>query len=172
VSRRAQLVLVAAALVAVALGPILLAYLQLGYHADVQATGDYSDPTAEVTRVLDRTVSASAADVTGEYDWADRDAAVTALRTALTPRIRSVERSAVERGTVHNVTYNQSTARTWAARNCPDGPDRQFGACEADRGVVVQDRLGETHVLAVAADVRTTTERGTREVTVVLRVVG
>ncbi|MFB6308591.1 MAG: hypothetical protein ABEH35_04600, partial [Haloarculaceae archaeon] len=131
-TRRGQLVLVAAALVAVALGPILLAYLQLGYHADVQATGDYGEPTAQVTRVLDRAVSTTAADVTGEYGWTERDAAVAALRAALSPRIRNVERSGVERGTVHNVTYNQSAARKWAARNCPGGPDRQFGDCEAD----------------------------------------
>nr|WP_254279967.1 hypothetical protein [Halomicroarcula marina] len=53
--------------------------------------------------------------------------------------------------------------------NCPSGPDRQFGDCAADRGVVVQERLGRTHVLGVAVDVTTTTERGETAVTAVLR---
>ncbi len=51
--------------------------------------------------------------------------------------------------------------------NLPHGPNRQFGGCQADRGVVVQNRDGETHVLAVAFNLRVTTELGWYEMTVV-----
>ena len=68
----------------------------------------------------------------------------------------------------YRVTYNASAASDWAATNCPGGPGRQFGPCEVDRGVVVQERAGRTHVLAVALDVTVTTERGTYAVTLVV----
>lgn len=55
--------------------------------------------------------------------------------------------------------------------NCPVGPARQFGPCETDRGVVIQERVGETHVLVVVFDVTITTERGYIEATVVVPVV-
>ena len=61
---RAQLVLAVAAVIAAALAPALLAYLQLGYHADVDATGDFEDPAANARTVLDRaTLVAVAFDV-------------------------------------------------------------------------------------------------------------
>ena len=66
---------------------------------------------------------------------------------------------------------NASAATDWAATNCPGGSGRRFGPCEADRGVVVQERAGRTHVLAVAVDVTVTTERGTYAVTLVVPVV-
>ena len=55
------------------------------------------------------------------------------------------------------------------AANCPGGPNRDFGPCEATDGVVVQERAGETVVLAVAFDVRVTTERGWSRSTLVVR---
>ena len=171
-TRRGQLVLVASVLVAVALAPIVLAYLQLGYHDDVRATGGYEDPTAETVRVLDRAVTNVSGGIPGTYAWTDRAAAVTAVRDQLAP-IRSRLRTAeVTRGTVTNVSYNATAATAWRGGNCPSGPDRQFGDCVADRGVVVQDRVGRTHVLGIAFDVRTTTERGETTVTVVLEAVG
>ena len=44
---RGQLVLVAAAVVAVGLVPVLLAYLQLGYHPDTAPEPDVSGETAD-----------------------------------------------------------------------------------------------------------------------------
>lgn len=170
--RRGQLVLVAAVVVAVALAPIVLAYLQLGYHDDVAATADYDDPTAETVRVLDRTVTSVSGSVPREYDWRSRSAAVTDVRADLTATRARLETDDVARGTVTDISYNATAAAAWRASNCPDGPDRQFGDCVADRGVVVQDRVDRTHVLAVAFDVTTTTERGETEVTVVLTAVG
>lgn len=170
--RRGQLVLVAAVLVAVALAPVVLAYLQLGYHDDVRATGAYDDPTAETVRVLDRAVTNVSGGIPGTYTWSERTAAVTAVRTELAPTVSRLRTAEVERGTVTNISYNATAASAWRSSNCPSGPDRQFGDCVADRGVVVQERVDRTHVLAVAVDVTTTTENGETTVTVVLGAVG
>ncbi|WP_254273516.1 DUF7261 family protein [Haloarcula marina] len=167
--RRGQLVLVAAALVAVALAPVVIAYLQLGYHDDVTATADYGDPTAATVGALDRAVVPASTGIPGRYAWADRGAAVTAIRGELRPRIEHLRTARLDHGTVTAIRYNESAARRFRDANCPSGPDRQFGDCAADRGVVVQERLGRTHVLGVAVDVTTTTERGETTVTAVLR---
>ena len=169
---RGQLVLVAAVLVAVALAPVVLAYLQLGYHDDVRAAGAVDDPTGDTVRVLDRAVTRESESVPRTYAWDDRGAAVTALRGDLEPvrsRLRTAE---MERGTVTEITYNATAASAWQSANCPSGPGREFGPCSTDRGVVVQERVDRTHVLAVGFDVTTTTERGETAVTVVVEGVG
>lgn len=165
---RGQLVLVAAVLVAVALAPVVLAYLQLGYHDDVRAAGAVDDPTGETVRILDRAVTRESESVPRTYAWADRSVAVTALRDDLEPvrsRLRTAE---IERGTVTEIAYNATAAGAWQSANCPSGRGREFGACQVERGVVVQDRVDRTHVLAVGFDVTTTTERGETTVTVVV----
>ena len=169
---RGQLVLVAAVLVAVALAPVVLAYLQLGYHDDVRATGQYDESTGDTVRVLDRTVTRESASVPRNYAWSERDAAVTALRDDLEPvrsRLRTAE---IERGTITEISYNATAASAWEAVNCPGGAGREFGDCTTDRGVVVQERVDRTHVLAVGLDVTTTTDRGETTVTVVVEGVG
>lgn len=167
--QRAQLVLAAAALVAVALAPVVVAYLQLGYHADVRATADYDDPTTDALRVVDRAVATASAGVPGEYAWPRRGAAVTAVRERLGPQFDRFRTGSVESGTVHVVAYNGTAASQWMGEDCPGGPDRRFGRCVVDRGVVVQNRTGRTHVLGVGLDVTTTTPRGETTVTVVVR---
>lgn len=172
-TRRGQLVLVAATVVAVALVPILFASLQLGYHNDVRATADYHDnPSADALRVLERAVATESASIPGQYAWTANDSAVTAVRTGLRPRFDRLQTSRIEDGIHYNITYNGTAARKWKDVNCPSGPDRQFGDCTADRGVVAQDRVGRTHVLAVSFDVTTTTERGETTVTVILETSG
>lgn len=171
-SGRGQLVLVAAVLVAVALAPVVLAYLQLGYHDDVRATGDYDDPTAETVRALDRTVTNASRGIPPVYGWSGRSAGVTAVRDTLNDTRDGLRTAGVTSGTVTEISYNTTAASAWLADNCPRGPNRQFGDCTTDRGVVVQDRVGRTHVLAVGFDVTTTTERGETRVTVVVRAVG
>lgn len=166
---RGQLVLVAAAALAIALAPVVLAYLQLGYHADVAASGDYDDPTANADVYLQRAVHEAAVGVQSEYDWAARADAVSTVRNHLDPNRSRLAAARVAAGTAYRTRYNDSAARAWASANCPDGPARQFGPCEARRGVVVQERAGETHVLAVALDLTVTTERGTTEVTLVVQ---
>ena len=169
---RGQLVLVAAAALAVALAPVVLAYLQLGYHADVTASADHDDPAENAGRYLERAVHEAAAGVQAEHDWRARADAVRTVRDRLDPRQERLSESRVESGTVYRTAYNDSAAAAWASDRCPSGPDRQFGDCEARRGVVVQDRAGRTHVLAVALDVSVTTDRGRTEVTLVVEAVG
>jgi hypothetical protein len=149
VSRRGQLVLLAAALVAVALLPLVAAYLQLGYHPAVQHGGDTPIATAE--RTLDRALAVAASGVPERYPWADRRRAVAAVERNLTPALTAVG-AAGPPGQVRRVAYNASAARRVARRSCPAGPDRQFGPCEADGGIVLQSRAGRTHVVAAAVD--------------------
>ncbi|NEU57743.1 hypothetical protein FXF75_13615 [Halorussus sp. MSC15.2] len=171
VRERAQLVLAAAALVAIALAPVVVAYLQLGYHADVTASEEYDAPGRNAERLLSRAVHDAAADVPDDFAWDERTAAVNAVRADLRPRVDALRASRVESGTVYQVEYNQSAAESWSDANCPGGPDtdRQFGDCETLRGVVVQERAGETHVLAVAFDVRVTTANSEMDVLLLVR---
>ncbi|GAA0245287.1 hypothetical protein GCM10009000_071340 [Halobacterium noricense] len=166
---RAQLVLAAAAIVAVALAPVVFAYLQLGYSDDVTASNDYDAPVENAEGVLSRGVQDTARDVPAEYRWDNRDAAISAVRSDLESDLETLRSSRVESGTVYQVEYNRSATEEWAQATCPSGPNRQFGDCVAERGVVVQNRGGETHVLGVAFDVRVTTERGWYEVTIPVR---
>nr|WP_123537854.1 hypothetical protein [Halosimplex salinum] len=67
--------------------------------------------------------------------------------------------------------FNQTVAQRWASAECPGGSGRQFGPCEADRGVVVQERDDRTLVLAVGYDLDVTTEGEETQITTVLRAV-
>jgi hypothetical protein len=169
---RGQLVLVAAGVLALALVPIAFAYLQLGYHADVRAGVEYDDPQRNAERVLERGVYEASAPVQGEYEWWQRGDAVAGVREGLSPRLETLRAARVDRGTAYEVTYNESAAAAWAADDCPSGPDRRFGDCEAIDGVVVQERAGETAVLAVALDVRVTSDDGRSRATLTVRSVG
>lgn len=169
-NRRGQLVLVAAVLIAIAMVPLVLAYLQLGYHADVASGGAHDDPTADARSVLVPTVHDASAGVPNQYTWAQRSTAVDTVRSRLDTRISTVETARIEEGIHRNVTYNQTLATTWAADNCPSGPDRQFGSCEVDSGVVVQERAGETHVLGIGFDMETTTQRERTEMSFVIEI--
>lgn len=168
---RGQMVLVAAVLIAVALVPIVFTYQQLGYDADVEASGDYADPMMNAKRFLGRAVHEAGANISAEYSWNRSNSAVTAVYERLQPRIATLERSRVAEGVAYHVSYNASAATAWATANCPGGPARQFGPCVTDRGVVVQERAGETHVLVVALDVTVTTKRGLIEATMIVPVV-
>jgi hypothetical protein len=163
---RGQLLLVAAGVVALALFAMALASLQLAYHPDVGASTD-ADPAGDrAVRVLDRAVRDARRGVPANHSWANRSAAVDRVRTRLAPRLATLESSRVAQGTTYSVSYNGTAAASRAATACPGGPDRQFGPCEADRGVVVQERLGETHVVGVAFDVVVRTPDGRVELTV------
>lgn len=166
---RAQLVLAAAAVVAVALAPVVLAYLQLGVHPDVRPPA--ADPGADAERFLERATHEAGTAATG-YTWTERGRAVADVKRSLAPRLETLETSQVERGTVYTVEYAPGAASEWATDECPRGDGRAFGDCRADGGVVVQERAGGTTVLAVAYDVRVTTEDGRQELTFVVPVVG
>lgn len=162
--------LLAAAMLAVAFVPMVLAYLQLGYHGDLDTTSDSESPIRDAERTLGLALQDAVEGIPDRHPWPDRDAAVTAVRNRLEPDLAALNRSAVTTGTAYGVTYNASRATRWRRGHCPDGPDRRFGSCLADRGVVVQDRAGETHVLAAAFDIRVTTPAGTWQASVVVRV--
>ena len=76
-SGRGQLVLVAAVALAVALVPLVLAYLQLGYHDDIRA-GSGTAPAGQTETALDRALHDAATDVPSEHSWQERSAAVDA----------------------------------------------------------------------------------------------
>ncbi len=145
------MVLIAAAAIVVGLVAMLLAFMQLGFHPEVAEPS--SDHLLDVERTLERELLNATA-TANKADWTDRDDAVTAVRDGLQPTLESLNRSALTRTTLVQVTYNASLASAWREDNCPSGPARQFGTCAAEGGVVVQKRAGETHVLAVAFDVR------------------
>ena len=160
---RGQLVLVAAAVAALALVPVVAAYLQFGY-APAVADAD-ADHGTRATRALDRVVDDAAESATGT-SWSDRDAAVERMRQLLGPRVQTLETARVDAGVVVNVTYDESLADSV---RCPTGRGRAFGECENMDGVVVQNRTGSTVVVAVAFDVRVTTPSGVTEFSRVIR---
>ena len=170
--RRGQLVLLAAATIAIALVPMAVAYLQLGYHADVAASADRGDPARNAERVLERAVHDAAGAVAGEYAWADRRRAVDDIDATLEPAVRELESARVEEGVGYAVERNATAAERWAAANCPSGEKRAFGPCEADDGIVLQERAGEATVLAVAFDLHVVEDRATTDATLVVRAVG
>lgn len=162
---RGQLVLVAATAIAVALVPVLVASLQFGAHPDVAASADVTHPHENAVRVLERAVDEAVAD-TERDPWTRRQRVVDAVRTRLRDPIATLEVSRVSAGVAYDVSYNESVP----VERCPSGPNRQFGDCDAIDGVVVQERAGETHVLAVAFDVSVTGPDGTGRVTRVIAV--
>ena len=166
-TRRGQLVLLTAAVVAAALAPALLAYLQLGYHADAEASRDFESPTGDAIAALDRAVFEASASVAGEYAWTERGAAADRVRAVLAPRIDRLEASRVVDGTAVTVAYNGTAAARATTRSCPTGNGRAFGDCRADGGVVLQERAGESTLVAVAFDVRVVRPNGETSVTVV-----
>ena len=163
VTRRGQLVLVAAAVAALALVPVAAAYLQFGYAPGV------ADPDPghgeRVATELDRLVDDAAEQATGA-PWSEREAAVREFRAALGPRVDALERSRLGDAVAVDVTENESAV---AGVACPSGSGRAFGGCERDGGVVVQERANETVVVAVALDVRVTTPDGSTRFTRVVR---
>lgn len=171
-SRRGQLVLLAAVALALALVPMTLAYLQLGYHADGDAVTVDNDRLSETEMTLSRTVDDASATIPAEYAWSNRSAAIQTVRDRLRSTIGSLNTSRLPEGTVVHITYNQSRASGWASNNCPKGPNRDFGSCSAEKGVVVQNRRDETHVLAAAFDVALTTQRGDWRTISVVRTAG
>jgi hypothetical protein len=163
---RGQLVLLAAVAFAVALAGVTVAYLQLGYHADVDTRTGH-DPAQQVTRTLDRSLHNATTDVATTYRWQDRTNAAAIVRQRLDSTLETLRTAQLADGHVYDISYNGTRAETWAQDDCPDGPDRQFGSCDCDDGIVLQDRNGRTHVLGVAVDIVITTPQGETTVTTV-----
>jgi len=167
---RGQLVLVAAAVVAIGLAPILLAYLQLGYHPDVASQPEVSGGTA--VEYLDRSVHSAAAETAGEYGWRDRSAMATAVRDRIDDDVDTLETTRVDDGVTALVSYNGTAAHAWQERNCVRGAGKRFGDCTVDDGIVMQERAGEAVLLAVAFDVQVVGPNADTDLTVVVAVGG
>lgn len=167
-SRRSQLVLVAAGVIAIGLLPIVLAYTQLGYAGVATTDPTASTPTEDARQAVERAAFDASTDLQGLRPWTERDAAVSQVTDRFDARVASIETAGIERGVSHEVERNQSAAVQFATERCPGGPDRQFGACDVEDGVVVQERGADTHVVAIAVDLRTVTEGATYEGTYVL----
>lgn len=167
-NERGQVVLLAALVIVVALVPIVAAYLQLGYEGSTHAGID-SDTEQDTQRLLERTVQEETSDIPTAYDWRARQDAIERVRERLTSTVEGVERSRLDDGVTQQLTYNESRANGWVAEHCPSGPDRQFGSCKAIDGLVVQERAGQTHVLAVAFDLTTTAPDRESSLTMVIR---
>ena len=165
---RGQLVLVAAAVVAIGLAPVLFAYLQLGYHPDVETRPDVSG--GQAVEYLDRSVHDAAADTAGEYSWADRNGMAAAVRDRINDDLKTLERARLEEGVTYLVGYNQTAAEAWVGDSCVGGDGKRFGDCTVDGGVAMQDRAGEAVLLGVAFDVRVVGPDGESESTVVVEV--
>lgn len=165
--RRAQLVLLAAIALAVALVPLVGAYLQLGYSANSSQTGQ--EPAAQAVGTVDWALHDAASSTTA-YDWGEREAAVRNLRAELEPTVETLRTARLADGITYGVRYNQTRATNWVDDNCPSGPNRQFGPCSAEEGVAVQERGGTTHTLAVAVDIEVTTPSQETTVTTVVTV--
>lgn len=167
---RGQLVLVAAAVIAIGLVPILFAYLQLGFHPDVDRTPAVAGDDA--VAYLDRSVHDAAAATAGDYAAHESDGLADAVRDSIDDDIEALARSRLEEGVGYEVTYNATAAAGWEGAACETGPGARFGECAADGGVVVQPRAGDAVLVAVAFDVRAIGPESTAELTVVIDVGG
>lgn len=162
-AERGQLVLVAAVVAALALVPVVAAYLQFGY-APAVATVD-ADHDERVSRTLER-VTDDAAEAASGRPWDTREAAVDDLEAVLAPRVQTLETARLQDGVVVNVTRDESRTATI---DCPGGDGRTFGDCLVIDGVVVQERDGAVAVVAVAYDVAIATPAGRFEFGLVVR---
>lgn len=165
---RGQLVLIAALALAVALVPLLLAYVQLGYSEDlVVQTG--GEPAEEIERTLEHELNDVTSDLLAEDGWDVADALSSELRNRLAPTLDTINRSHLDAGTAISVSYNQTRAAIAASSDCPHGPDRQFNEnCQAIDGVIIQERAGKLHVLGVAVDIEITGTDGETRLTTVI----
>jgi hypothetical protein len=177
---RGQIVLVAAAVVAVALLAMTFAYAQLGYDADRNGTGTVEVASlVEMDRSLTAAFRATVRDVEGEYRWAERERAVDRVRASLAGDAERLERANAEESRSLAVAFDDAAAAEWAREACPGGADhdsedagRAFGPCRAIDGVVVQERAGEATVVAAAIRIRIVSPAESTTATAVLRVRG
>jgi hypothetical protein len=161
--QRGQLVLVAAIALALALVALGVAYLQLSYDTDTRQPTQ--TPAAQLEGALERAVHNSTADIPARYAWGDRSDAAVAVQDRLDTKTETLATSRLADGHAYDIERNATRATQWARTNCTTGPNRQFGGCATVDGIVLQDRDGQTHVLAVVFDIEITTPDGTTAVT-------
>lgn len=155
---RAQVVLVAAAIVAVAFLSMTLAYAQLGYDGDRTGTGAVDVVSlADVDRSVEssfRVAVREEARSDRDAAWRDRDTVVRRIRAAVETDLDRLEGSYAEGDRSLVVSVDPAAASAWSDANCPGGPGRSFGPCRSIDGVVVQERAGVTTPVAAVFEVR------------------
>lgn len=165
--QRGQVVLVAAAVVAVALVVMLLAAFQLGYQP-ASAGGEPPD-VERVEAPLSDAVGRGANEAAGRFSWSQRASAAVVVRAELDAAIARVESAGVDDDVVYRVRRNETVAPAVASDLCVRGPDREFGECAAHGAVLFQERAGEAHVLGVVVDVRIVGPNRVTRATLVVR---
>ncbi|RLM59900.1 hypothetical protein DVK02_02825 [Halobellus sp. Atlit-31R] len=168
------MVLVAAAVVAVALLSMTLAYAQLGYDADRTTAGAVDVASlAEIDRSLTASFRAAVRDAQSEpargARWRDRQAVADRIWTAVDADAGRLEAAHAAEERALTVTADDAAAAAWADERCPGGRGREFGPCRAVDGVVVQERAGETAVVAAVVRVRIVSPAESTTATLVLR---
>ncbi len=144
--KRGQLVLLTAALIAVGLLVITAAYLQTGYTGGQQATVTPATDNQEIQQALELALL-EAEPTTGTQ----RNKLVTEFQASFEKQLREIQQSATERGTVVQLTRNQTAGRHAVTQLSGSGsPSESIG------GVIVQQRAGEAHVVGVAVDIEHT----------------
>jgi hypothetical protein len=174
-SDRGQIVLVAAAVVAIAFLSMTLAYAQLGYDADRTGAGTVEAASvSEIDRSLTGSLRAAARKVRHGGDaptWRDHRAVADRVRVSLASDTGRLERAHAAESRSVTIELDDATATQWARKRCPGGLGRDFGPCRAIDGIVVQERAGETAVVAAAFRIRVVSPAESTTVTVVSRVV-
>ncbi|MBB6647539.1 DUF7261 family protein [Halobellus ruber] len=172
---RGQIVLVAAAVVAVAFLSMTLAYAQLGYDADRTGAGAVEVASvSEVDRRLTGSLRAAAREARRGGDtptWQDRRPIARRVAASLDADGDRLERVHAGESRSVVIELDSAAAARWARERCPDGPGRAFGPCRAIDGVVVQERADETAVVAAAFRIRIVSPAESTTATVVPRVV-
>ncbi|GAB7092497.1 hypothetical protein JCM18237_27680 [Halorubrum luteum] len=169
---RGQLVLVAAAAIALALFPIVLAYLQLGYAGDVATEPTGPAPGSELDRALERAVYAAASDVDRREDGTPTAAASTFHRS-IGGDIGRLQNARIEEGIAAQLSYTPDLAAEWVeSGQWQTGVAAAFDEPTVHHGVVVQKRAGEYVVVAAAFDIVLIEPDRTVRRSVVIRVPG
>jgi hypothetical protein len=171
---RGQVVLVAAAVVAVALLSMTVAYAQLGYDADRRGAGARVAPVSEIDQGLTgslRTAAREARHRTDDRSWRDHRAVARRVTESLRSDIDRLERAhAAERRSL-SIELQDTAATQWARSRCPDARGRDFGPCRTIGGIVLQKRAGETVVVAAAFRIRIVSPAESTTLTTVSRTV-
>lgn len=162
---RGQIVLLAAVVVALALVPILGAYLQLGYDGDARAF-DRKASTVSEERILTTVRRELRGVLPTGHDWGERNRTASRVRTHIEARLTSL--SGEVNGTVIEVELRNASADL-VAETCPAGPNRRFGPCRGLGAVFVQERAGETHVYGLLVEIRVIGRHGIARTTHVIR---
>ena len=171
---RGQIVLVAAAVVAVALLSMTLAYAQLGYDADRTGAGAMVASVSELDRSLTgslRTAAREARHRADDRSWRGRRSVADGVKESLRADIGRIERAHVAESRSLSIELQETAATQWARSRCPDGRGRDFGPCRAIGGVVVQERAGETTVVAATFRIRIVSPAESTTVLIVSRTV-